>query len=111
MPGKRDPSQTTITVSMSKRFLRSVDEVCARALRGAPRAQIVRDALQDYLQRKFGIALPDEEVIAPPRTHRDAVRLNCALNETPGEASAPLPPRREVSYKSAKKTTRKKRKP
>lgn len=103
MPGKRDPSQTTMTVSMSKRFLKSVDDVCARALRGAPRAQIVRDALQDYLRSKFGIVLPDDEVIAPPRVgaHRHAVTLNDA------PSAEPLPPRKPVVYEKKKRGKKK----
>jgi len=76
--------------------------------------QVVR-AGQVVLPPNWGDLLPraDDRAAKARRdpAHRDAVRLNCALNETPGEASAPLPPRREVSYTSAKKSTRKKRKP
>ncbi len=103
MPGKRDPSQTTMTVSMSKRFLKSVDDVCARTLRGAPRAQIVRDALQDYLERKFGIRLPDDDVVAPSRL--SSHRYEASVNE--GSACEPLPERKPVVYEAQKRAKKK----
>lgn len=95
MPGKRDPSQTTITVSMSKRFLDAVDDACQRLLRGAPRAQIVRDALQDYLKHKHGLIISDDDVLPPARVMDK-------------KSSAPLPQRKEVTYTAKKRTSKKK---
>lgn len=95
MPGKRDPSQTTITVSMSKRFLDAVDDACHRFLRGAPRAQIVRDALQDYLKHKHGLIISDEDVLPPARVMDK-------------KSSAPLPPRKgDVVYEKKKRAKKK----
>jgi len=105
MPGKRDISQTTMTVSMSKRFLGMVDDVCRRALRGAPRAQVVRDALQHYLREVHHLSLPDDEVLPPARS--GAHRHSVVMESPQSEAATPLPPRQEVTYAKPKRAKKK----
>lgn len=99
MPAKRDPSQTVITISLSKRLLGKVDDVCQRILRGAPRAQLMRDALQDYLKSKHHVDVEDVDVIPPARTFSHSV------NEEVSKPAAEQ--RREVKYEKPKR----KRKP
>lgn len=91
MPAQRDPSQTIITISLSKNLLKKVDDVCRRLLRGAPRAQLMRDALQDYLKHKHAVDVEDADVSAPPRFQSHA------LNETSNTPPVKQP-RREVKY-------------
>lgn len=93
MPGQRDPSQTTMTVSMSKKFLDMVDDVCRRVLRGTPRAALVREALEDYLKSKHQIVLPLDDVLPPSRS---VGVKHAVVMEEPSKPAAE--PRKEVKY-------------
>jgi hypothetical protein len=66
MPGKRDPSQTIMSVSLSRKLLSVVDSARVKKLRGVNRAQFIRDALAEKLSR-MGIDVPLEDIIAPDR--------------------------------------------
>lgn len=66
MPGKRDPSQTIMSVSLSRKLLSVVDSARVKKLRGVNRAQFIRDALAEKLER-MGIEVPLEDILAPDR--------------------------------------------
>lgn len=69
MPGKRDPSQTVMSISLSKSLLALVDSARIHKLRGRNRAQFIRDALAEKLA-SLGIDVPDDDVLAPDRATR-----------------------------------------
>lgn len=102
MPGKRDPDQTLMTVSLSKRLLGIVDKT-----RKVNRAQFIRDALAEKLA-SMGIPVPCAVLEVPDRVkvRHEVHRLNVHLND---EASTePTPPSKPVKYP---KPPRKPRKP
>lgn len=107
MPGARDESQTVMTVSMPKLLLSLVERGRAK-LSGINRAQFVRDALSEKL-KSMGLSVPEDAVKVPDRVkqrHRDAIRLNVSLNESP--TPPPVKERRaDVKYEKPKR----KRKP
>jgi len=89
MPGKRDPDQTLMTVSLSKRLLGIVDKT-----RKVNRAQFIRDALAEKLA-SMGIPVPGSVLEVPDRVkvRHDVHRLNVTLNDEP--SADPIPPRQE----------------
>ena len=92
MPGKRDPDQTLMTVSLSKKLLGIVDKS-----RKVNRAQFIRDALSEKLA-SMGIPVPGSALDVPDRVkvRHDVHRMNVVLND---QASVePTPPPQSVTY-------------
>jgi hypothetical protein len=91
MPGKRDPSQTIMTVSLSNRLLGILDSARVKKARGVNRAQFVREALAEYLA-KLGFPVPEDDLMPPDRVKpktSDVHVLNCNV-----AANLPAPRKR-----------------
>lgn len=104
MPGARDPDQTIMTVSLSKRLLGIVDKS-----RKVNRAQFIREALAEKLA-SMGISIPGTALEVPDRVKSRPVevhRLNVTLHDAASTEPTPAA-KKNVTYP---KPARKPRKP